>query len=730
MDILQHFISEELIYALGWTVMHSLWQGFVIAIGMALVLQVLHKKSAKVRYEVATFSLFMVLVSSVCTFIWHLDIRETIIEQEVIVTEGVLTSTSMLEGSSLQGFMQAGMTYFNTHLPMIVLIWLVGVGFFILRLFGGLAYVQRLKYQRTTLLPAYWQAKVKALTTKIPVDKTVRIFESASIRVPMVIGYFKPFILLPIGAINQLGEEEIEAIIAHELAHVFRKDFLLNIFLSFIEVFYYYHPAVWWISGNIRLERENCCDDIAIQVCGNSLTYAKALVRLQELNAYSPSFAMPFSGQKNQLLNRIKRILNQPQNRSNIMERLAATCFLLLALVFVSVSANHHQPEVSDNLVEDYFIENTRSEDTEEIDIDIVPEEDTEFIEALDNIVLKNPVEADLSDVWISAIDQDNTLGLDYAYPEVEIEDRLKPLIVIDGILQLNNTPTSVENVERIQLRTQLNNWKLRDTTILPIARTRQQKVTKKINEEGQTVIFVETAGQEPVEIIVEGNEGIIIVEGNELEDGDTAIIIDESEDPRSLYLLEQGNLFAAEALELEGRVLQQMRDAKLDYGELNTAQLKELLEFTKFKKLQGASDIYTLDLNQERLKELQLDAESIFFDRQELLKEEQEHLNELLHEHRAHQSGLVELQGKLELMGLEDYLHGAAFQIGAELKRDGLINDTDKFKFSLSNKKMKVDGKKQSKALHKKYKALYKKITGNELEKKSTYQININNHN
>ena len=144
--------------------------------------------------------------------------------------------------------------------------------------------------------------------------KTVRFVESGLAKTPMVIGYLKPIILFPLGTVNQLTQQEVEAVLAHELAHIYRNDYLLNIIQSFIEIIFYYHPAVWWISANIRTERENCCDDIAVKICGSSITYVKALVILDEIQP-TPNLAMLFSSDsKNQLLNRVKRILNQPQN--------------------------------------------------------------------------------------------------------------------------------------------------------------------------------------------------------------------------------------------------------------------------------------------------------------------------------------------------------------------------------------------------------------------------------
>ena len=354
--MIQNIFSEELIQALGWTMIHSLWQGFAVAILMGLAMIVLQKpvnrtgwKSAKVRYEIAWFALFLVFVLSLSTFIYLYD---SVSGGEILggtittITDAGITVES---AEIVQSFFQKTIQYFNEHLPLIVTLWMMGMVFFFLRLLGGIAYVERLKHQKQNQLPEAWQQVFEKLVARFPMKKTVRFAESSLAKVPMVIGYFKPIILFPVGAVNRLSIQEVEAVLAHELAHIYRNDYLLNIIQSIIEIIFYYHPAVWWISANIRTERENCCDDIAVQLCGNSLTYVKALVNLEEIHS-APSLAMSFSsGSKNQLLNRVKRILNQPQNKFNIMEKFTATCFLLGVLLLFSVSATEPVEDETSN---------------------------------------------------------------------------------------------------------------------------------------------------------------------------------------------------------------------------------------------------------------------------------------------------------------------------------------------------------------------------------------------
>ena len=336
--MIQNIFSEELIQAVGWTMIHSLWQGFAVAILMGIAMIGLQKKSSKVRHEFAFFSLFLIFVISLSTFIYLYDsaVKGAALETTItIMAEGGF----VLENATIvQSFFRKSIEYFNEHLPLIVTLWLMGMVFFLFRLLGGLIFIQELKIQQHQPLSSKWQTTFQKIHAKFPMKKTVRFVESGLAKTPMVIGYLKPIILFPLGTVNQLTQQEVEAVLAHELAHIYRNDYLLNIIQSFIEIIFYYHPAVWWISANIRTERENCCDDIAVKICGSSITYVKALVILDEIQP-TPNLAMLFSSDsKNQLLNRVKRILNQPQNKFNIMEKFTATCFLLVALFLFSFS--------------------------------------------------------------------------------------------------------------------------------------------------------------------------------------------------------------------------------------------------------------------------------------------------------------------------------------------------------------------------------------------------------
>jgi beta-lactamase regulating signal transducer with metallopeptidase domain len=355
--------SDNLDYALGWMVVHSLWQATLIAIISGIVMIALRKKSAKLRYVLSNISLLAVLVAAVITFAMHYDFGAThiktvsnhtlnIIESDAAPTlaetgemvsnaDGIAQNT-LFNLSTFKG-------YFNEHLPLIVTLWLLGVALFLLRLMGSVSYIYYLKNRMNFPTDEYWTEMIDNLSKKAGLKQAVELVESAMVRTPVVVGFLKPMILFPMGVINRLAPEEVEAILAHELAHVLRHDYIFNIFQSIVEALFYYHPAVWWLSGQIRNERESACDDIAINLINSKMNYAKALVTIQEMSYYPMNTALGFAGQKkNQFVMRMHRILNVQQNKTNVMEKLIATLFIVCTLFGLAFGQkqNENTPKV------------------------------------------------------------------------------------------------------------------------------------------------------------------------------------------------------------------------------------------------------------------------------------------------------------------------------------------------------------------------------------------------
>ena len=347
--------SYNLTQAIGWTVVHNIWQATAIALVCALILTFLRQKSANLRYVVASISLLLVLLSAIATFCNYYNVsqqthfsfeppaKETLAAQQDAnpsVSHNIAPKTT--EAAVNWGAIKS---FCNRHLYVVVVTWCVGVGFFLLRLLGNIAYVIYLRKRLNIVVDEYWEGVLNSLCQRLKNVPKIELRESALVQSPLVIGYLKPMILFPIGIINQLNTNEVEAILAHELAHVMRHDYLLNILQNIVEALFYFHPAVWWLSSQIRAERENSCDDIAIQLCENSITYAKALVTVQEMAHTMPQLALAFAGnnKKTQLMLRVQRVLNQPKSKNIIMEKTVATAVVMLLLGYFAFAENKPQ---------------------------------------------------------------------------------------------------------------------------------------------------------------------------------------------------------------------------------------------------------------------------------------------------------------------------------------------------------------------------------------------------
>ncbi len=335
--------------ALGWTMLHSIWQATLIAVLAGIVLLLLRRQSAQLRYKVANLALLAVLLTSVATFSYYLNTAP--VEEHAVVaikqtvppassakafffqsdaTAASETTPAIAQTNTTKGFQD----YFTEHLPLIVAIWFLGMTVFLCRLLGGISRVYYLRSRMNFHADPYWADVLNKLAIQSKFKTGIELLESALVRSPLTIGHLKPVILFPIGLINRLSESEVESILAHELAHILRRDYIFNILQSVVEVIFYFHPAVWWLSNQIRQERESACDDQAIELVGNKMNYAKALVTIQEMAFFPMSPALAFAGTKrNQLLVRVQRLFSPPATKFNIMEKWIATGLIVCSLL-------------------------------------------------------------------------------------------------------------------------------------------------------------------------------------------------------------------------------------------------------------------------------------------------------------------------------------------------------------------------------------------------------------
>jgi beta-lactamase regulating signal transducer with metallopeptidase domain len=287
-------------------------------------------------------ALMLVLVMSMVTFvsIYQPGIPG-IAAAEANGSQLLLTGATTSQGNvTLAAFFK---NYFNRHLPLVVTVWLLGVLVLVLRLSGGYLYNQRLKHHRNQPLPDSWQNRLETFCRQTGIGKPISLVESALVKIPMTIGHFKPMILFPLGLVTGLPRDQVEALLAHELAHILRKDYLVNILQSFVDILFFYHPGVRWISSQVRSEREHCCDDIAVSLSGNSLNVAKALTNIQGYDMRTPYPAMAAAGKRwgsCGLLSRVKRLVSPPAQGSGFAAGTIGAVVMVVGLLILMVGTN------------------------------------------------------------------------------------------------------------------------------------------------------------------------------------------------------------------------------------------------------------------------------------------------------------------------------------------------------------------------------------------------------
>ena len=347
MSAIELWLREPAPQAIAWALLQFVWQGTLIAVLTAGALAALKRSAADVRYVVATIALSLMLTMPVVTAVqsWrasgahapHAAVPAAAAgaaeqpagsaadvfrdDEPAVGAERPLLGAAIVDGTPLDR------DTLDAWLPILLLGWLVGVSLLTLRLMSGWLWMQRLK-SHGTAPDAVWQRIASRLCRRLHITRGVRLLESSLVDVPTVIGWMKPVVLMPGSVLAGLSPEQLEAILAHELAHVRRHDYLVNLTQTLVETLLFYHPAVWWLSHRIRAERENCCDDLAVSLCGDPYTYAQALADLEERRGIGTPLAMAATG--GSLLQRVRRLLAPTSHAGRGPGWLAATAALVV----------------------------------------------------------------------------------------------------------------------------------------------------------------------------------------------------------------------------------------------------------------------------------------------------------------------------------------------------------------------------------------------------------------
>ena len=287
-------LYQETLHEIGWTLVHFLWQGLLLAALLGVALTMCRGSSARHNWALATAALMALAPFATFFLIRNGGSDGPYLSAIGANVPGALLSTRM----------------FLPGVDQLVLPWLVGVVVLSIRTLGGAYMIGSLRRSETGSLPPSILQRCRVLRARFGLRVPVRFAQSKRVSAPVVVGWFRPIVLIPLSALAGLTPGQLDAVILHELTHIRRLDPFANIVLITLETVLFYHPAVWWVTGIVRAEREHCCDDIAVAMCGDAAVYAEALTSL-ETHRSLPAFALGAKGGR--LKERLARVLGDPR---------------------------------------------------------------------------------------------------------------------------------------------------------------------------------------------------------------------------------------------------------------------------------------------------------------------------------------------------------------------------------------------------------------------------------
>lgn len=700
--------SQTWVQALGGALAHSIWQGAAAAALLALILP--RFDTASKRCYAAFCTLMSVFLMWVLSFWWYYA--------------GALTrpASPASDGATVEwvefpeSFASVGAedsAFVSEYYPWIVTMWLLGFVLFALRRAQNIWQVRRLRQRMVMPATKEWQLITADLASRLGVRHRVQLYESARISVPVVLGYLRPVILFPFGLLQHLRPEEAQAVLAHELAHIARRDWLFHLVQYFLETIFYYHPAVWWISSVIRQERERSCDDCAVAVTGDRLAFVRALLRVAEYQAAPPpALALSFHSRRRPLLlERVQHILQTSQPVSFTMEKTFVIALFLAILAVLGLYSQKNNPLLQTALAQTAKAFPFAEEVAGGWVSDTLPPR-RKGKQKITHDDGRQRVELELKDGAVTRLNIDGKEIPDSSFARYrtlveEIKREAAP------VPPPPPPPPPPPHDERRGMKApgapmppDANDWPMP----APPAPTR---ITTTKSKDGYTVLTIEKGG-EPVELVV--RDGAVWKDGRKLEEGETLELLAiepevlEVPAPEEVEAAEEGVFYREGFLSPEQR-----EDIRRAMGEARL-EARQALEISK-RELRAAE------------REIK-DAERRFREEARVNKKEIE--RELLQAQREIEYAQRDAARAARNARNRDddrskgTLH--AQELASVLVQDGLIDDPDNFTFELREKKLEVNGKKQSDAMHEKYLEWYHGSSGKKMKKGDVIRFEVQN--
>ncbi|HEX3747149.1 MAG TPA: GWxTD domain-containing protein [Bryobacteraceae bacterium] len=323
MSELANWIHTPLARALGWALAHFLWEGAVLAAALLAALRWMRAAPARRRYTAACLILAAMPAAFAITLaaIW-------LARPLAIAAPLTWSPVPLGDGALAVGPARFSWAALFDHIAWLAPVWLAGVAFFYARGLAAWASVRRLRRRGVCAPAAEWQQRLDGLAARLRIGRPVTLLESCLADAPVLIGWLRPAILLPLGCLTGLSAAQVECILLHELAHVVRRDYLVNMVQSLAEGLLFYHPAVWWVSRVVRMERENCCDDRVVEWTGDARAYAATLAVLEQRRVLHPEFVLAANG--GNLMQRIRRLTAESRGVQTTMAPATSAAALLV----------------------------------------------------------------------------------------------------------------------------------------------------------------------------------------------------------------------------------------------------------------------------------------------------------------------------------------------------------------------------------------------------------------
>lgn len=330
----ESLINNPLLAGIAITLIHFLWQGVLVALVIKLLLSFISYQKSQTRYALAATAMLINLILPLITFF-------IVYDAEYRQATNFVQALPLLDQNLYLDKMQINAWYIEwfEYLPAISVFWLSIVTLLSIKLVIELYNVNKLPVQGTVKANSELQNRFNKLAKSINLPKKVTLLLSNKTSVPMAIGWLKPVVLIPFSMLSGLTPQQLDMLLLHELAHIRRNDYLVNFLQTLVETLLFFHPAVLWVSKQMRNEREYCSDDIAVQHSDSALAYAHTLADTASLchkhrQHAIPNMAMAASG--GDLKQRVVRLLeSEPQcSQTTDSGKWFASITILLVIIF------------------------------------------------------------------------------------------------------------------------------------------------------------------------------------------------------------------------------------------------------------------------------------------------------------------------------------------------------------------------------------------------------------